>query len=154
VVIANSGPAMPIKTLSQRLMIWTRIAIVRLQGMRKMGEVLANRLLPGPEHAAARTEFIERWAANDPVAYLSALKGLVNWSVLDALPRIDRPLLVLTGDQDYTPLPAKRAYAAMITDAELVGLDDSRHFSPIDQAAAFNAALIEFLTRVGHPVAL
>ncbi len=48
-VIANSGPAMPIKTLAQRLMIWTRIAIVRFQGMRRMGEVLAARLLPKPE---------------------------------------------------------------------------------------------------------
>ena len=70
-VIVNSGPAMPIKTLAQRMVIWSRIAIVRIRGMRKMGEVLATRLLPKPEHAAERAQFIERWAANDPRAYLS-----------------------------------------------------------------------------------
>ena len=73
--IVNSGPAMPIKTFAQRLMIWSRVAIVRVRGMRKMGEVLATRLLPEPEHAAARAQFIERWADNDPRAYLAALHG-------------------------------------------------------------------------------
>ena len=145
-VIANSGPAMPIKTLAQRLMIWTRIAIVNTRGMRKMGEVLAARLLPKPEHAAARRDFIERWAENDPVAYLSALKGLVNWSVMDALPRIDRPVLVLTGDQDYTPVAFKQAYTALMKRAELVVIQDSRHFTPIDRPEPFNAALLSFLT--------
>jgi 3-oxoadipate enol-lactonase len=147
-VIANSGPAMPIKTFAQRLMIWTRIAIVRLQGMRRMGEVLAARLLPKPEHAAARTAFIERWAANDPRAYLSALKGLVNWSVMEQLPRIDRPVLVLTGDQDYTPVAFKQAYTAMIKNAELVVIDDARHFTPIERPEPFNAALLAFLGRL------
>lgn len=153
-VIANSGPAMPIRTFAQRMMIWTRIAIVRIQGMRKMGEVLATRLLPKPEHAAARARFIERWAANDPAAYLSALKGLMNWSVMDALGRIDRPILVLSGDQDYTPVATKQAYTAMLKNAELVVLDDSRHFSPLDQPEAFNAALIAFLSRVSPPARL
>ena len=41
-VIVNSGPAMPIKTLSQRMVIWSRIAIVRIRGMRTMGKVLAT----------------------------------------------------------------------------------------------------------------
>jgi 3-oxoadipate enol-lactonase len=150
-VIANSGPAMPIKTLAQRLMIWTRIAIVRFQGMRRMGEVLAARLLPKAEHAAARAEFIERWATNDPIAYLSALKGLVNWSVMDALPRIDRPVLVLTGDQDYTPVAFKQAYTSMMKRAELVVIDDARHFTPIERPEPFNAALLSFLARAQNP---
>jgi 3-oxoadipate enol-lactonase len=153
-VIVNSGPAMPIKTLSQRLMIWTRIAIVRFQGMRKMGEVLADRLLPKPEHAAVRAQFIDRWAENDPVAYLSALKGLVNWTVMDALPRIERPVLVLTGDQDYTPVALKQAYTAMMKHAELVVIDDARHFAPIERPEPFNAALLAFLARVSAPASL
>jgi len=153
-VIVNSGPAMPIKTLSQRLMIWTRIAIVRVQGMRKMGEVLAQRLLPKPEHATIRAQFIARWAENDPVAYLSALKGLVNWSVMDALPRIERPVLVLTGDLDYTPVAFKQAYTAMMKHAELVVIDDARHFAPIERPEPFNAALLAFLARVSAPASV
>jgi 3-oxoadipate enol-lactonase len=147
-VIVNSGPAMPIRTLPQRLMIWTRVAIVRFQGMRKMGEVLAARLLPKPEHASLRAAFIERWAANDPRAYLSALKGLVNWGVLDQLSGLTCPVLVLTADQDYTPIAFKRAYAALLKDAEVVVVDDARHFLPIERPEPFNAAVLTFLERV------
>ena len=150
-VIVNSGPAMPIRTLAQRLMIWTRIAIVRVRGMRKLGEVLAAKLLPQPEHAAARAQFVERWATNDPAAYLSALRGLVNWTVMDALPQIDRPVLVLTGDRDYTPVAFKQAYTAMMKHAELVVIDDARHFAPIERPEPFNAALLAFLNRVSQP---
>ena len=110
-----------------------------------MGEVLVVRLLPKPEHAAARAEFIERWAANDPRAYLSALKGLVNWSVMEALPRIDQPVLVLTGDRDYTPVAVKRAYTALTKNAELVVIADARHFMPIERPEPFNDALKAFL---------
>jgi len=149
--IVNSGPAMLVHTLAQRMMIWTRIAIVRFRGMRKMGEVLAGRLLPKPEHAALRAQFIERWATNDPTAYLSALKGLVNWDVLAALGGIDCPVLVLAADQDYTPVALKQAYVAMIRAAKLVVIDDSRHLLPIERPEPFNAALLAFLSECSAP---
>ena len=152
-VIVNSGPAMPIRTLAQRMMIWTRVAIVRLRGMRAMGKVLADKLLPGPEHASLHAAFIERWSANDPAAYLSALNGLVNWGVMDRLAGITCPVLVLTADQDYTPIPFKEAYTAMMPNAELVVVADARHFMPIERPAPFNAALLKFLTRVQAPTA-
>jgi pimeloyl-ACP methyl ester carboxylesterase len=150
-VIVNSGPAMPVRTVAQRFMIWSRIAIVRLSGMRKMGEVLASRLLPKPEHAALRATFIERWASNDARAYLSALKGLVNWSVMDRLGQITCPVLVLTADQDYTPLALKEAYTSQLRHGELVVIDDARHFMPLERPREFNDALIAFLERHQEP---
>jgi 3-oxoadipate enol-lactonase len=152
-VIVNSGPAMPIRTLAQRLMIWTRVVIVRVQGMRKMGQVLAARLLPKPEHAPLRAAFIERWAGNDPRAYLSALKALVNWGVMAQISGITCPVLVLTADQDYTPVAFKQAYAALLKNAELVVVDDARHFLPIERPGPFNAALLAFLERIRRPAA-
>lgn len=146
-VIVNSGPAMPVTTFSQRMMIWTRIAIVRLQGMRKMGTVLADRLLPKPEHAPLRAQFVERWAANDARAYLSALNGLVNWSVMEQLQDIRCPTLILSGDLDYTPIAIKQAYTAMIAGAELVVIPDARHMMPIERPEPFNDALLSFLDR-------
>ena len=150
-VIVNSGPAMPITTFAQRSMIWTRIAIVRLRGMRKMGDVLATRLLPKPEHAARRAEFVERWAQNDPVAYLASLKGMLNWSVLEQLKDIRCPTLILSADRDYTPIPAKQAYTAMIPGAELVVIDDAGHMLPVERPDACNRALLAFLERVNLP---
>lgn len=153
-VIVNSGPAMPVRTFGQRLAIWTRIAIVHVRGMRKMGEVLAGRLLPKPEHAAARAELVERWATNDPRAYLAALRALVNWSVMDRLSQISQPVLVLTADHDYTPVDFKRGYAAMLKNAEVVVIADARHFMPVERPDEFNRALMAFLRRVatGQPV--
>ena len=46
-------------------------------GMRKMGEVLAGRLLPAPDQAQRREMFVDRWARNDKGAYLRALSALV-----------------------------------------------------------------------------
>ena len=65
---------------------------------------------------------------------------------MDALGRIDCPVLVLAADQDYTPVAFKQAYTAMIRGATLVIIDDSRHLLPIERPEAFNAALLAFLS--------
>ncbi|MEO8677588.1 MAG: alpha/beta fold hydrolase [Vicinamibacterales bacterium] len=150
-VIVNSGPEMQIRTVAQRLMIWSRITTVRLFGMRKMGEVLATRLLPKPEHAGLRTTFVERWAANEPRAYLSSLRALVNWSVLEHLPSISHPVLVMAADQDYTPVALKQAYTAQLPHGELVVIEDARHFMPIERPHEFNEAVLAFLLRHSEP---
>ena len=147
-VIVNSGPAMPVTTWSQRMMIWTRVAIVRLRGMRAMGTMLADRLLPKPEHAPLRAQFVERWAANQPRAYLSALHGLLNWTVMEHLKDIRCPTLILSGDLDYTPVAVKQEYTALIPGAELVVIPDARHMMPVERPEPFNQALLSFLARL------
>jgi 3-oxoadipate enol-lactonase len=146
-VIVNSGPAMLVRTFAERMMIVSRIAIVRLMGMRKMGDVLAARLLPKPEHDALRAAFIERWAGNDSRAYLSSLKALVNWSVADRLAGIGCPVLVLTADHDYTPVAAKEAYLRHLRHGELAVIPDTRHFMTVEAPEAVNAVLTAFLAR-------
>lgn len=143
--IVNSGPELVLRTWRQRIAIYSRFAIVRLMGMRKMGEVLANKLLPSPVHAAARDTFVERWARNDPGAYLRALRALIGWSVTPRLDSISAPTLVLTADQDYTPVPFKETYTAKIPGARLVVVPDSRHLLPVERPAEFNRAALDFL---------
>jgi pimeloyl-ACP methyl ester carboxylesterase len=146
-VIVNSGPAMLVRTFAERMTIASRIAIVRLMGMRKMGQVLASRLLPKPEHGALRAAFTERWAGNDSRAYLASLKALVNWSVTDRLAGIGCPVLVLTADQDYTPVAAKEAYVRHLRHGELAVISDTRHFMTVEKPEAVNAVLTAFLVR-------
>ena len=146
-VIVNSGPELISRTFQEKLAFWQRIAIVQLVGMRKMGEVLGERLFPKPEQAALRQEFIKRWAENDKRAYLDALRALNGWSVADRLSTIDCPTLVMSADQDYTPVSLKEAYAAKMRHAELVVISDSRHATPVEQPDKFNAALLEFLAK-------
>lgn len=143
--IVNSGPELVLRTWRQRIAIYSRFAIVRLMGMRKMGEVLANKLLRGPQHAATRETFVERWSRNDPSAYLRALRALIGWSVTPRLGSITAPTLVLAADQDYTPVPFKEAYTAKIPGARLVVVPDSRHMLPVECPAEFNRAALDFL---------
>ena len=148
-VIVNSGPEMVLRTFKERLGIVQRRLIVRLMGMRKMGEVLADRLLPGAEHAARRGVFADRWARNDKGAYLRALSALVGWTVTEKLPGIRQPVLVVTADQDYTPVAWKQWYTALIPNARLAVIPESRHMMPVERPQSFHDALIPFLAGVG-----
>jgi 3-oxoadipate enol-lactonase len=69
----------------------------------------------------------------------------VGWSVQDRLGELALPVLVISGDMDYTPPAHKEAYVRLIPGAELVVIEDSRHATPVDQPEAFNTAVCEFL---------
>jgi pimeloyl-ACP methyl ester carboxylesterase len=148
-VIVNSGPEMVLRTFKERLGIAQRRLIVRLMGMRKMGEVLADKLLPGAEHAARRGVFADRWARNDKRAYLRALSALVGWSVTAKLPGISQPVLVVAADQDYTPVAWKEWYTALMPNARLAVIPASRHMMPVERPQLFHDALLPFLADAG-----
>jgi len=144
--IVNSTPELIVRTFKDRLMVWQRIAIVKLLGMKKMGEVLSKRLFIKPEQEDIRKIFVERWAENDQRAYLNAMRALVGWSVAARIGSIRCPTLVIAADGDYSPLSAKEAYAAQIPGARLVVIPDSRHATPVEHPQEFNLALQKFLT--------
>jgi 3-oxoadipate enol-lactonase len=145
--IVNSGPELVVRTWKERLQVWQRFAIVRLLGMRKMGEVLSKRLLPRdtPDEAEKRRIFVERWAENDPRAYRNAMSALIGWSISDKLHTLTMPILVIAADQDYTPVAAKEAYLAKLPAAKLVVVPDSHHALPVEHPEAFNQLLEAFL---------
>lgn len=146
-VIVNSAPEFVIRTFKDRIRVWQRFAIVRLLGMRKMGEVLSKRLFPKPEQEPLRAVFVERWAENDPRAYQSAMRALVGWSVTDRLASIRCPVLIVAADQDYTPVAVKQEYAKRIAGAELAIIPDAHHATPVEQPERFNTVLSDFLAR-------
>jgi 3-oxoadipate enol-lactonase len=146
-VIINSGPSMIFRKLSQRLLIRSRFAIVRLFGMRALGKMVARPLFPDPGQEALRQRFLEAIAANDPRAYLDSLRALIGWSVEERISGIQCPVLIISSDQDYTPVDFKREYAAKIPGAEVAVIQNSRHVAPLDQPAELNRMLLGFLAR-------
>ncbi len=144
-VIVNSAPIGVATSPEGRREIEARIETVRQYGMRAMGEVLSPRLFPKPEHAALRQTFVERWAENDPRAYIDALLALADWNVMDRLGSINCPTLVVSADQDYSPVAVKEAYVKLMPNAQLVVILDARHGTPMEQPSKFNAALMQFL---------
>ena len=144
-VIVNSSPELVPRTFKERLLIMQRFAIVRLLGMRKMGEVLSKRLFIKPDQEELRQQLIERWAENDPQAYREAMRALIGWSIVDRLDTINSPLLVIAADEDYSPLAAKEAYTAKIPGAKLEIIEDSRHAVAVEHPEQFNAIVAAFL---------
>jgi pimeloyl-ACP methyl ester carboxylesterase len=143
-VIVNSAPAFAVRTLKERMQVWQRFLIVRLLGMRKMGEVLSERLFPEAEHEELRRVFVERWAENDGRAYREAMRAIVGWSVVDQLEDISCRTLVIAADGDYTPVDEKKEYVERMAQAELVVIEDARHAVPVERPRKFNAALEAF----------
>jgi 3-oxoadipate enol-lactonase len=145
--IVNAAPEFVVRTAKERFLVLQRKLIVRLLGMRKMGEVLGKRLFVKPEQAEMRRIFVDRWAENDRRAYRDAMLAIPGWSIADRLDTITCPTLVITADEDYTPVSVKEAYTARIPQAELVIIQDSRHATPVEQPEKFNEALAAFLSR-------
>ncbi len=144
-IAANCTPELLMQTFGERFQMWQRQLIVKLIGMRKMGEVLSQRLFIKPEHDELRKIFVERWAENDPKAYLAATRSLVGWSVVDQLEELEIPTLIIAADEDYAFFGDKETYAAMLTDAKMVVIEDSRHATPAERPELFNRAVVEFL---------
>ena len=143
--IVNSAPAVVPQNLKQKWQFKQREWIVRFLGMRRMGRVLADRLLPEIKQQPLHDLFVERWAANEPHAYLSALRAIVGWSVFENLNEIQKPVLVISADQDYTTPEQKRTWMEHLPNARLEVIQNSRHMTPLDQPAAFNTVLETFL---------
>ena len=144
-VVVNMSASVPIKSLKEKQMFFLRVLIVKMMGLKKMGEVLAKRLFIKPEQEELREKMASRWAENDKKAYLSSLKTLKNWSVLERLHEIKCPTLLVSSDEDYTPLSAKEEYTAMIPNAKLVVIEDARHAVSVEKPEEFNTILMDFL---------
>lgn len=146
-VVVNSVPDMVVRTWRQRLAVWQRLLVAPLLGMERVADMLSQRLFPAEEQAELRELCRKRWAENDPRAYREATKAIVGWTVSEHLGSIACPVLVVSADQDYSPVETKAAYVAKIAQGELVVIEDSRHGTPVDQPEAFNQAVAAFLRR-------
>lgn len=147
-VIINSLPTVVPSTFKERMAIWQRLVLFRVMSMRRIGEVIGKRLFPEAEHAALRESFVERWAENDKRAYMDATRGLMGWNVIDRLPEIKIPTLILAADQDYTPVAYKHEFARRMPDAEVLVIENARHAMNFTHPDQVNAALETFFEKV------
>jgi 3-oxoadipate enol-lactonase len=79
-----------------------------------------------------------------------AVNGVIDRAgVYDELRRITAPTLVVVGDEDVATLPAKaERIAAAISGARLVRIPGAGHSSSVEQPAAVNAAIEQFLQQL------
>lgn len=128
----------------------TLAARVLAEGTDCVAEAMLPRLF-NPEmtvrhpQAVAETRAAIARATRPGVA--AALRGMaIRPDVTDLLPRISVPTLVVVGEHDViSPAAEMRGIAERIPQAEFVEIPDAGHMSPLENPAAFNAALERFL---------
>jgi 3-oxoadipate enol-lactonase len=85
-------------------------------------------------------------AATPPAGYIGCSEAICQLNYLDRLPEITLPTLIMVGELDPgTPVAASIAIHERIANSQLVILPSAQHLSNIEQADAFNKALLEFL---------
>jgi 3-oxoadipate enol-lactonase len=78
--------------------------------------------------------------------YIGCTEAIRRLNYLDDLSRIERPTLIVVGEEDPgTPVAAARAIHERIGGSRLVILPSASHLCNIEQAQAFNSALTGFL---------
>lgn len=100
-----------------------------------------------PAAQAARAAFV----AQDPhglAEFGRYVAGLAP-SVIDDLASIDRPALVVVGEEDGAYLQAAEVMAAKLPDARHRVVPGAGHILNIEEADAFNALVIDFLREIG-----
>ena len=143
--VVNSGPELVPQNLKERWQIVQRRLVLNFMSMEKIGQFIGGRLFPEPEQAEYLAMFVQQMRENDPKAYRAATNALIGWSVRTRLGRIQCPVLVISGDMDYTPVANKEAYVRQLPTARLLVIENSRHGTPIDQPEVFNTAVRHFL---------
>jgi 3-oxoadipate enol-lactonase len=105
--------------------------------------------LADPARAAERAEYRARLLALDRSGTPRAVRGVIERAGVEGeLRHIRTPTLVIVGAEDVATPPAKaQALAAGIAGARLVQVPAAGHTSTLEQPAAVNAALADFLAR-------
>jgi len=152
-VIVNSGPEVVPRTMKEHSAILLRRVLSRLLPMRWLAAIIVRRLFPHTEQQDLRAEFVARFAGNHKPSYLKAMEAILGWSVSDRLETLAQPVLVVSGDRDYTTVERKRQYVDRLPRATLAVVENSGHATPIDQPSVFNGIVLRFLRDVerdGH----
>jgi pimeloyl-ACP methyl ester carboxylesterase len=126
---------------------------MRLVMPRVMRIMFGRKFLEDPAREADRRLWRERGMANDRRGIVRALQGVIDRRpVLDELPKITCPTLVMVGDQDVATVPEKaERIRAAIRGARLVIIPGAGHTSSVEEPAFVNRVLGEFLARVAAP---
>jgi 3-oxoadipate enol-lactonase len=133
--------------------IWNeRIELVRGGGMESVVDATINRWFTksGQDRLPNEVEKVRRVIMNTSVdGYCACCAAIRDMDLRDLLNVISTPVLVLVGAQDPgTPVSAAEFIHGRVTSSELKIIPDAAHFVNVEQAGAFNDALIEFITRI------
>ncbi|GAB3627376.1 alpha/beta hydrolase [Pandoraea terrae] len=119
--------------------------------MREVAESIVPKMLgemPPGTRARAAVIAVDAMAAVPQQAYRDALEALVGFDQRAALPRMDVPVLLVAGEHDTNaPAPVMAKMRDKLPDAEYLCLPGAGHLMNLSHAGAFDAAVLDFLSR-------
>jgi pimeloyl-ACP methyl ester carboxylesterase len=93
-----------------------------------------------------RDYLIDQVAQNDKPAYVRSARAGFRFNALDRLGEIQKPTLVIVGEEDVTTPPMlSEVLASSIPNARLARIAGAGHISCIERPVEFNAVVREFL---------
>lgn len=128
----------------------SRLGDVSDLGMAGMAAKRGPRLLSAGASDSMRDAVVEVMASADPHGYAQAARMLSRGDMLDDIARIDPSLpvqFVYGLDDVITPPEANEKAAARRAGAPVVRIAQAGHAVYVEQAQAFNRAIVEFLDR-------
>jgi len=122
-----------------------RAALVREQGTAPVVDLTLDRWFTPRFHS--REPFRQMLLDAPREDYARCCEAIATWDFRDRLPEIGAPTLVVAGAEDPVTTPEQaKEIAARIPHARLVVLPEAAHLANVEQADAFNGALLEALT--------
>jgi L-proline amide hydrolase len=120
-----------------------------LQAMQVFYDRHVCRVVPNPPEVAASFAAI----ASDPTVYhtmngpseFHVVGSLKEWTVIDRLPAVRAPTLVISGRHDEATPRAVRPFAALIPDVRWRIFADSSHLPHVEETASYLRVVAEFL---------
>lgn len=129
-----------------RAQILARKAIVRVFGMRKMGEFLGPKLFPDEDMGEERRLLVERWAMNDKKSYMKSFQAVLDWpGVTGRFDDFEGPTLMISSDNDYVSLEQKEPYLDLMPGVDHAVIENAHHAVPVERPDRFNRILEDFL---------
>ncbi|HEY8327641.1 MAG TPA: alpha/beta fold hydrolase [Rhodanobacter sp.] len=127
-----------------------RVETLGRLSMREYAQMLAAQALAPGSVERLEGEIVEVIAGNDQWVYTQVLtEALTAFDLGERVADIAAPTLVLVGESDRVIPPQHgRELAARIPGARLVTIRDAGHLSYLEQPAAFNQAVLDFLATV------
>ena len=108
---------------------------------------------PAPEVLAVQAELRQRGGIRSVRAYQRQIDACLGHDVLDLVPLLRTPTLVLAGEDDIlTPPRYARAIAAALPSAEVTLVPAGGHACFLESARPFTERVLRFLAR--HPIGL
>jgi 3-oxoadipate enol-lactonase len=149
VVIANAGAGYSAEARAQ----WQqRIASIESQGIDAVADATLERWFSNgfrADKAAAVARWRRRLVSTPVAGYLGASHAVMNHDTTARLPGISVPTLVMASSADVsTPVSQSRAVADAIAGAQWALIEDAGHLSVLENPAAFESAIADFLLRL------